>query len=77
MSKLPIITSTRMARILRHLGFQLLRQKGSHAYFQHPDGRATVVPMHRGEDLGRGLIRTILRDIEISPDRLLQLIREA
>jgi hypothetical protein len=54
----------------------LIRQKGSHAYFQHSDGRATVVPIHRGEDLGRGLIRAILRDIEITPERFEQLRRE-
>ena len=66
-----------MVRILRHLGFQLVRQKGSHAYYRHVDGRATVVPMHRGEDLGRGLIRTIIRDIEISPDDFIRLLREA
>jgi predicted RNA binding protein YcfA (HicA-like mRNA interferase family) len=58
-----------MSRILRHLGFVLVRQKGSHAYFRHTDGRATVIPMHSGEDLGRGLIRAILRDVEISPEK--------
>ena len=65
-----------MIRILRHLGFQFVRQKGSHAYYRHADGRATVVPMHRGEDLGRGLIRTILRDLETSPEEFLRLLRE-
>ena len=68
MAKLAIVSSSEMAKILRHLGFALVRQKGSHAYFKHPDGRATVVPFHRGEDLGRGLIRAILRDIEITPE---------
>ncbi|MBI2058399.1 MAG: type II toxin-antitoxin system HicA family toxin [Nitrospirae bacterium] len=34
------------------------------------DGRATVVPVHRGEDLRRGTIRSILKDIEIDPDEL-------
>jgi len=63
--------------MLRHLGFQLLRQKGSHAYFQHPDGRTTVVPMHRAEDLGRGLIRAILRDIEVSPDDFVRFLKKA
>ena len=76
MSKLPIVNATLMARMLRRMGFELLRQKGSHAYFQHADGRATVIPMHRGEDLGRGLIRTILRDIEVSPDEFVRLLRE-
>jgi len=65
-----------MTRILRHLGFALIRQKGSHAYFRHPDGRATVVPMHRGEDIGRGLIRAILRDIEIQPEEFERLRKD-
>lgn len=68
MSKLAIVSPAQMSNILRHLGFSLVRQRGSHAYFRHDDGRATVVPMHRGEDLGRGLIRAILRDIEVSPE---------
>jgi len=77
LTKLSIVSSTQMGRILRHLGFELIRQKGSHAYFRHPDGRATVLPIHKGEDLGRGLIRTILRDIEISPDEFDGLRKDA
>lgn len=68
MSKLPILSSAQMSKILRHLGFSFIRQKGSHAYFKHSDGRATVVPIHKGEDLGRGLIRSILRDVDLSPE---------
>jgi len=75
MSKLAIVSAAQMSKILRHLGFSLVRQKGSHAYFQHPDGRATVVPMHRGEDLGRGLIRAILRDIKLTPEEY-ELVRK-
>lgn len=65
-----------MVRLARHLGFQFVRQKGSHAYYRHADGRATAIPMHRGEDLGRGLIRTILRDLEISPEEYVHLLQE-
>lgn len=65
MSKLPLISAARMSKILRRLGFSLIRQRGSHAYFCHADGRATVVPFHKGEDLGRGLIRAILNDIDL------------
>ncbi|HOA56070.1 MAG TPA: type II toxin-antitoxin system HicA family toxin [Clostridiales bacterium] len=56
-----------MAKILESLGFKEIRQKGSHKSYKHADGRTTVVPFH-GEDLGRGLIRKILKDIEITPD---------
>ena len=76
MSKLSIVSSSQMARILRHLGFVLVRQKGSHVYYRHPDGRVTVVPVHKGEDLGRGLVRAILRDIELSPEEFDRLRRE-
>ena len=76
MSKLPIVSATQMSKILRHLGFSFVRQKGSHAYFRHPDGRATVVPIHKGEDLGRGLIRVILRDIDLPTEEYEKLRHE-
>ena len=65
-----------MGKILLHLGFILIRQKGSHAYYRHTDGRATVIPIHKGEDLRRGLIRAILKDIEITPADFEHLRRE-
>ncbi|RKL63081.1 type II toxin-antitoxin system HicA family toxin [Thermoanaerobacteraceae bacterium SP2] len=65
MSKLTVVSSKDMVKILERLGFIEIRQKGSHKYFKHEDGRSTVIPFH-GEDLGRGLIRKILKDIEIS-----------
>lgn len=76
MSKLSIVSSTQMSKILKHLGFVFVRQKGSHAYFRHTDGRATVIPIHKGEDLGRGLIRAILRDIDVSPEEFEKIRQE-
>ncbi|MGH9436060.1 MAG: type II toxin-antitoxin system HicA family toxin [Terriglobia bacterium] len=49
-------------RFLESLGFRQVRQRGSHKFFRHPDGRAATVPDHRGEDLGRGILAKILRD---------------
>ncbi len=68
MTRLAIISAEDMERILIHLGFVRQRQVGSHVLFTHVDGRCTVVPFHKGEDLSRGLIRKILRDIDISPE---------
>ncbi|MFI5362364.1 MAG: type II toxin-antitoxin system HicA family toxin [Elusimicrobiota bacterium] len=67
MTKLPLVTGAELARLLLRLGFAQIRQKGSHAYFHHPGGRATVIPMHKGETIGRGPLRSILREIELSP----------
>ena len=74
MSRLPALPARQVCRVLEKLGFELIRQRGSHIFYRHPDGRATVVPVHRGEDLGRGLLRSILRDIEISRDEFLELL---
>ena len=38
---------------------------------KHPDGRVTSVPVHQGQDIGRGLLRKILRDVDLSADELL------
>lgn len=57
-----------VARVLTELGFLVVRQKGAHIFFQHPDGRTTLLSRHGGEDIGRGLLRRILREIEISPE---------
>lgn len=65
MSKLTIISDKEMVKLLVMLGFQKVRQKGSHMVFAHSDGRTTVVPYHN-EDLGRGLLRKILKEIELS-----------
>ena len=48
------------------MGFEVIRVKGSHHFLRHPDGRCTVVPVHRGEAIGRGLLAQILHDCEIT-----------
>lgn len=57
-----------MIGFLRSLGFAQIRQRGSHRFFAHPDGRTATVPDHRGEDLGRGIVRSILRDADQAPE---------
>jgi predicted RNA binding protein YcfA (HicA-like mRNA interferase family) len=50
------------------------RQKGAHICFKHLDGRFTLVSYHSNEDIGRGLLRQILREINISPEDFLKLL---
>lgn len=56
-----------MERVLLHLGFVAVRQKGSHVFYRHADGRTTTVPNHAGRDIARPLLREILREIELHP----------
>jgi predicted RNA binding protein YcfA (HicA-like mRNA interferase family) len=72
MSSLPIVDFKTMDRILRHLGFKVVRQKGSHIFYRHPDGRTTTLPNHAGRDLARPLVREILREIDLTPDEFVK-----
>ena len=74
MTNLPTLKAKDLIRILKKMGFKEMRQKGSHLFFQHPNDRTTLVSIHSGEDIGRGLLRQILREIELSPDDFLNLL---
>jgi len=72
--RLPILKARDILRALKKLGFFEVRQRGAHICFKHPDGRFTLVPRHSGEDVGRGLLRQILREINISPGEFSKLL---
>ena len=76
MSRLPIIDSKKFEKVLFTLGFVFVRQKGSHAYYKHPDGRYTTPPHHPGRDLGRSLIHKILREINVTPEDFILLLEK-
>lgn len=70
MSNFPAVTGQRLIKALRKMGFEVIRRKGSHNFLQHVDGRCTVIPVHTGETIGRGLLSQIMRDCEISAEEL-------
>ena len=69
--RLPTLSSRQLIRILEKHGFARVRQSGSHAIFRHNDGRRTTVPIHSQRDLGRGLLRQIMRDANLSVEDLI------
>ena len=76
MSRLRIIDARKMEKLLFKLGFERVRQKGSHVFYRHPDGRTTSVPHHRGRDLARPLIKEILREIELNSEEYEEYLRK-
>ena len=74
MTRLPSLNGEQVIKALGKAGFQVLRQKGSHIYLKHPDGRATVVPVHKGESVGRGLLRKIIKDADLDRGEFLKLL---
>jgi len=74
-SKLPILKPEEVIKLLEKIGFSCTRKsKGSHFRYKHPDGRKTTVPVHKGKDISRGLLRKILRDVDISVEELNKLL---
>ena len=74
MTRLPRLRGRELVRALERTGFTVDRTRGSHLFLKHADGRATTVPIHSGEIIGPGLLRAILRDVEISVDELAHLL---
>ncbi|GAA6614769.1 type II toxin-antitoxin system HicA family toxin [Scytonema sp. NUACC26] len=66
MSQFPSVTGRQVIAALGKVGFEVARIRGSHHILIHSDGRRTVVPMHSGETIGRGLLTQILRDCQIT-----------
>ena len=76
MPKLPIISGRRLLRTLKKHGFDVVRQRGSHVFVESEDGlKGTVIPVHAGEDLGKGILKSILADLDIETDDLLRMLR--
>jgi len=68
------LTAKKIIRALGKIGFLKVRQKGSHVIMRHPDGRMTVVPIHRGENIGPGLLLEIIKDTKLSKEEFLDLL---
>lgn len=74
MSILPMMSAKEIMRRLERAGFRFKYAKGSHHYFHNQfTGRLTSVPVHGGKDIGRGLLRDILKQAGISPKDFLKL----
>lgn len=73
MYRLPSISGKKLIRCLEKIGYRVVRQRGSHIRL-HPDvisRQPITVPNHKV--LGRGLLRKIIRDANLSVDDFLKL----
>lgn len=72
--RLRPVSAEKVIKALSKIGFQPVRQRGSHLFMRHPDGRSTVIPIHPGEELGRGILKEILSDVGMSKEEFLELL---
>ena len=71
MPKPPVLKPREVCRILEGMGFEVVRQRGSHMQYRHQDGRGTTVPIHVGRDISPPLLRQIAKDIGLTVDEFL------
>ena len=74
MTRLPRVSGKEVVKALERTGFEVQRVRGSHVFLKHPDGRATSVPVHSRETIGPGLMRSILRDVEMDVEAFSKLL---
>lgn len=64
---LPALSGKEIIRRFEKLGYEVVRQKGSHVRMMHESDstkKPITVPLH--PSVGRGLLRKILRQAEVS-----------
>lgn len=78
MPKLPSLTAREVIKVVKKLGYYYKdRQKGSHATFRHSEtGHSVTVPIHKGRTLDKGLLHGILRDLNLTAEEFLKLLRK-
>jgi len=75
MPKLPIISGDQAVKCFGKLGYEVTRQKGSHIRLHHrtdKDKKPLTIPKHK--ELGKGILRKLVRDAEITIEELIDLL---
>ncbi|MCX9010518.1 MAG: type II toxin-antitoxin system HicA family toxin [Candidatus Methanoperedens sp.] len=73
--KLPVVSGKDAVKAFGKLGYVVIRQTGSHIRMKHQSDRSKkplTIPNHKV--LGKGLLRKLLRDAEITPEDFNRLI---
>ncbi len=72
--RLPRVTAAQIILVLGQLGFLCVRQSGSHMIYKNAAGRRVTVPYHAGKILHPKVLKSILRDAEITVEKMIELL---
>ena len=70
--KLPRVSASEAIRALEKAGFFLARQSGSHRIYKNAEGRRATVPYHSGKELHPKILKSILRDADLTTEEFLE-----
>jgi predicted RNA binding protein YcfA (HicA-like mRNA interferase family) len=71
--RLPVLSGKEIIKALAKVGFVPVRQKGSHVFLRHVDGRRTVVPLH--EEVNKSTVMDIIEQTKLTRKDFLKLIK--
>jgi predicted RNA binding protein YcfA (HicA-like mRNA interferase family) len=72
MPALPVISGRQCVAALRRVGYEQVRQKGSHVRLACVGRSPVTVPLH--DELDRGTLRSIIRTAGLSAEELIGLL---
>ena len=73
MSRLRPLPPRKVEKVLKSLGWRVIRQSGSHAIFKHPDfSFIIVVPQHKS--IKKGIIKSIINDLGLTQEEFYKLV---
>lgn len=73
--KLPRINAADAIRVLEKNGFLIARQSGSHKIYKNAEGKRITVPFHSGKELHPKILKSILRDADLTVEEFLELMK--
>jgi len=72
-ARLPVISGDDFVKAMRRIGYVWDHTEGSHMILLHPSRGRVSVPRHK--ELGRGLLRALIRDAGLTRGEFLTLLR--
>lgn len=73
--RLPRVTAAQVIRVLEKQGFWPSRQSGSHRIYKNEAGKRVTVPYHSSKTLHPKVLKSILRDADLSVEQFQQLLK--
>ena len=73
--RLPVVSGRQAVRAFERLGYEVVRQKGSHLRLRHaqdPRSQPLTIPDH--QTLKPGLLRRLIRDAQLDVEGFLALL---
>jgi len=72
---LPVVTGKELLRVLERSGWHVVHVRGSHHQLKHTEtGQKITIPVHGKNDLKRGLLHSVLKEIGMTVEELRQLL---